>query len=50
MKKTPEATKASASVGYWKHLRPFGKRLANRAVRRVTKVSLKRVYLNGSSQ
>jgi len=34
MKKTESATKAHASVGYCKHLRPFGKRLANKATRR----------------
>lgn len=37
MKKTPGATKAHASCGYCKHLRPFGKRLANKAARRAAK-------------
>lgn len=37
MRKTEGATKAHASVGYWKHLRPFGKRLANKAARRNAK-------------
>jgi hypothetical protein len=34
MKKTDAATKAHGSMGYWKHLRKFGKRLANKATRR----------------
>jgi hypothetical protein len=34
MRKTEGATKAHASVGYHKHLRPFGKRLANKATRK----------------
>jgi hypothetical protein len=42
MKKTPGATKAIGMYGYCKHLRPYGKRLANRAVRRNTKVNLKK--------
>jgi hypothetical protein len=42
MKKTPGATKATAMFGYCKHLRPYGKRLANRAVRRNSKVNLKK--------
>lgn len=33
MRKTEGASKAHASVGYWKHLRPFGKKLANKAAR-----------------
>lgn len=37
MKKTPGATKAHASCGYCKHLRKFGKRLANKAARRHAK-------------
>ena len=41
MRKTEGATKAHASVGYHKHLRPFGKRLANKASRRTVKKSLK---------
>lgn len=41
MRKTEGATKAHASVGYWKHLRSFGKRLANKATRRTAKRILK---------
>lgn len=41
MRKTEGATKAHASVGYHKHLRPWGKRLANKASRRNAKKSLK---------
>lgn len=37
MKKTAGATKAHASVGYWKHLRSYGKRLANKAARKFAK-------------
>lgn len=34
MRKTPGATKAHATAGYCKHLRKFGKRLANKASRK----------------
>jgi hypothetical protein len=37
MKKTEGATKAHGSCGYCKHLRKFGKRLANKATRRAGK-------------
>lgn len=37
MRKTFGATKAHASCGYWKHLRKFGKRLANKASRRASR-------------
>lgn len=39
MRKTEGATKAHAAVGYHKHLRPFGKRLANKAARKNAKTS-----------
>jgi hypothetical protein len=39
MKKTPGATKAHRQLGYHKHLRKFGKRLANKASRRHAKVA-----------
>lgn len=42
MRKTEEAKKASAAFGYCKHLRPYGKRLANKAVRRITKSNIKK--------
>lgn len=38
MKKTEGATKAHGKMGYWKHLRKFGKRLVNKATRRNGKV------------
>ena len=34
MRKTDGATKAHALCGYWKHLRKYGKRLANKASRK----------------
>lgn len=34
MRKTDGATKAHARFGYWKHLRKYGKRLANKAGRK----------------
>lgn len=37
MRKTAGAAKAHASCGYCKHLRKFGKRLANKASRRAGK-------------
>lgn len=37
MRKTVGAAKAHASCGYCKHLRKFGKRLANKASRRAGK-------------
>jgi hypothetical protein len=37
MKKTEAATKAHAAYGYNKHLRPHGKRLANKATRKNAK-------------
>jgi len=40
MRKTPNATKAHAAYGYCKHLRPYGKKLAHRAVRKHVKQSL----------
>jgi hypothetical protein len=39
MKKTPGASKARGACGYCKHLRKFGKRLANKASRRQAKVA-----------
>lgn len=39
MKKTPAATKAHAACGYCKHLRAFGKRLANKAARKAAKAN-----------
>ncbi len=42
MRKTPGATKALAAVGYCKHLRRFGKRLANKAARKNAKAEIKR--------
>lgn len=41
MRKTEGATKAHASVGYHKHLRKFGKRLANKASRKHAKTIAK---------
>lgn len=38
MKKTPGATKAHGAVGFCKHLRKFGKRLANKASRKAAKL------------
>jgi len=38
MRKTPGATKAHGACGYWKHLRKWGKRLANKATRKANKV------------
>ena len=40
MRKTPNATKAHAKMGYWKHLRPAGKRIAHKSVRKHVKQSL----------
>ena len=37
MRKTEGATKAHGLVGYHKHLKPYGKRLANKATRRNAK-------------
>lgn len=37
MRKTEGATKAHGACGYWKHLRKFGKRLANKAERKHAK-------------
>ena len=37
MRKTEGASKAGASVGYHKHLRKYGKRLANKATRKAGK-------------
>ena len=37
MKKTEGATKAHNYSGYWKHLRPFSKKLANKATRKYNK-------------
>lgn len=37
MRKTPGASKAHGSCGYWKHLRKFGKRLANKAGRKFSR-------------
>lgn len=34
MRKTPGATKAHGACGYCKHLRRYGKRLANKATRK----------------
>ena len=42
MKKTEAATKAHAAFGWHKHLRPYGKRLANKATRRHAKRLLAR--------
>jgi len=41
MRKTEGATKAHAAVGHHKHLRPFGKRLANKATRNHAKLLVK---------
>jgi len=41
MRKTEHATKAHASAGYCKHLRPFAKKLAHRAVRNATRRIIK---------
>jgi len=40
MRKTPGASKAGAAMGYWRHLRKYGKRLANKASRRAAKAGL----------
>ena len=40
MKKTAGASKAKASAGYCKHLRPDGKRLANKASRKHAKAKI----------
>lgn len=37
-KKIPTSAKARAANGYCKHLRKYGKRLANKATRRIMKV------------
>ena len=37
MRATPGASKAKAAAGYCKHLRPFAKRLANKANRKHAK-------------
>lgn len=37
MKKTESATKATAAYGFCKHLRPIGKRIANKASRKHAK-------------
>lgn len=37
MRKTEAATKAHAAVGWHKHLRPYGKKLANKATRKNAK-------------
>ena len=42
MRKTEDAKKAHAAFGYCKHLRPYGKRLANKAVRRAVKSNIKK--------
>ena len=41
MRKTEGASKARGMCGYWKHLRQFGKRLANKASRKFGKQQLK---------
>ncbi len=40
MKKTEGASKVAGPCGYWKHLRSFGKRAANKASRRFAKKAL----------
>ncbi len=42
MRKTEDAKKTHAAFGYCKHLRPYGKRLANKAVRRAVKNNIKK--------
>lgn len=37
MRKTEGASKAHGKFGYWKHLRAWGKRLANKASRKFGK-------------
>jgi hypothetical protein len=40
MKKLPETTrKARMAFGYHKHLRPVGKRMANKATRKIGKLT-----------
>ena len=41
MRKTEAATKAHNSGGYWKHLRKFLKRVANKATRKWAKLTCK---------
>jgi len=43
MRKTQGASKAHGSCGYWKHLRKFGKRLANKAGRKFFRRELSRL-------
>ncbi len=40
MRKTEGASKARGAFGYCKHLRKFGKRLANKASRRFGKLAI----------
>ena len=40
MKKTEGASKINGPCGYWKHLRPFAKRVANKAARKFAKKQL----------
>lgn len=40
MRKTEGATKAHGAVGWNKHLRPFGKRLANKAARKNARLTI----------
>lgn len=37
MRKTPGARKVNRHCGYWKHLRSYGKRAANKASRKAAK-------------
>ncbi len=37
-KKYPTSNKARAVKGYCKHLKPWGKRLANKATRKINKI------------
>jgi hypothetical protein len=40
MKKHPTSKAARAFTGHWKHLRPMGKRVANKSTRKMGKLAL----------
>lgn len=42
----PTSKKAKGSTGYCKHLRKYGKKVANKSTRRITKVKYKHTYLD----
>ena len=48
MRKTEGASKAYGMYGYHKHLKPHGKRLANKAVRRHAKKGIKNESAQGT--